>query len=1067
MEDTVTDEAGHDGLKRRTLLVGAAWSIPAVGMMTAAPAFATSTDRTIALTLSSGASLPAAGATSLQATVTKSTGGAFAGAPVSLTGPASAAFGSSNGTTNGSGQFTTTVDLGTPWATPGSTVTLTALSDGASSSLNPTVLGANLFALAGGYGTAAVQAERVFPSPVVQALGSLNFSVVLLKDGSVWAKGVNSRGQLGNGTTTDRSSWAVVPGVSDVVQIAAGRDIVFARRSDGSVWGWGANEVGQMANGGTNDVLSPAAIAGLSNVVKVSAGSVSGHALLSDGTVRSWGSNAAGQMGTGGTSSSSPVVSSNVSGVAQLATANRTVVALRTDGSVVSWGLNDRGQTGTGASATNVVTPTSVAGLSGVSAVTGGRESAGALLGNGAVKMWGMNDNGQLGDGTTTDRPTPVDVGGLTGVASIACAGLSTYALRSDGSVVAWGYNADGRLGDGSTTNRPNPVSVQGLSDHTISRLMNDNGQIDAVYFVVGLETLNLSASLPSVSAGSDAVVTATATSDSSPVANRVVQFSAGSDVRLSAASSTTGSDGKTSVVFTPAPSTVPGASIVLGASSSSASARTAVSVLGSNVLAIGGPWGASLTQTERVFPSPVVKAVSSDGFSFAALRDGTVWARGKNTKGQLGDGSTTDRTTWAVIPGLTDVIDVAAGDSHGFALLSDGSVRAWGANESGQLGDGTTTDRTTPVAVINVNGVVQLQSGPSNGWVRRSDGSVWAWGWNHVGQLGNGTAQSAGNPTPAAVQNVTNAAAISTSNWTCIVQLSDGTFVGWGDGRYGQLGDGTTTSRSTPAATLVGLTGVKKLVAGKESFYALLTDGTLKGWGMNDHGQVGDGTTTHALAPVAISGLSSVSDVNGAGRNGFALLSDGTLKGWGWNARGQVGDGSSGNDRTTPVTVRIPGGAGSLAFLRNGGFDGGTFFAATFSASSQVNLARGATVTVSSSFSTLVAGNAIDGDSRTRWSSDYNAANPDAQWLQLDLGGQRRIGKVVLNWENASAKEYTVDVSTDGTTWTTVSSSTTGAGGIENVSFSTVTARYVRLNLIKRNTTAGYSLWEVEVYES
>lgn len=1066
MADIHTETAQERGVGRRTLLVGAAWSVPAIGMMTSTPAFASSTDRTVALSLTSGSTLPAAGSTSLQVTVTSSGGSAFAGAPVTLTGPASATFGSSSGTTDGSGRFSTTVDLGTPWATPGSTVTLSALSDGASASTSPTVLGANLLAIAGGYGTAAVQTERVFPSPVEQALASLNFSIVLLKDGSVWAKGANSRGQLGSGTTSDRSAWAAVPGMSDVVQVTAGRDIVFARRSDGTVWGWGANEVGQMANGGSSDVLSPAAIAGLSDVVHVSAGAVSGHVVLSDGTVRSWGSNAAGQMGIGTTSSSSGLVTANVSNVTQLVTSNRTVIVLLGDGSVRAWGLNDRGQTGTGASTSTVPTPTLIAGLSNISALTGGRESSGALLSDGTVQMWGMNDNGQLGDGTTTDRSTPVAVSGVTSATSVASAGLSTYARLRDGSIVAWGYNGDGRLGDGSTTNRTTPVAVQGLSDHTISRLMNDNGQTNAAFFVIGLESLTVAANPATVSAGADATLTAVVTSASAAVANRTVQFTADSDVQLSRASSATGADGKASVIFTPAAWTRPGATIAFGASTVSASARASVSVLGSNMLGIGGPWGASLAQTERVFPSPVVKAVSSDGFSFAVLADGTVWARGKNASGQLGDGTTTDRSTWAVVPGLTNAIDVSSGYAHAFALISDGTVRAWGANESGQLGDGTTTNRTTPVPVINVSGVTHLQSGPSNGWVRRSDGSVWAWGWNHVGQLGNGTAQSAANPTPAAVTNVTNAVSITTSNWTCIVQLGDGTFVGWGDGSYGQLGDGTTTSRSTPASTLGGLTGVKKVVGGKETFYALLDDGSVKAWGMNDHGQVGDGTTTHALAPVAVSGLSSVADVTGAGRNGFALLTDGTLKGWGWNARGQVGDGTSGNDRTAPVTVRVPVGAGSIRFLRNAGFDGGTFFSATFTASSGTDLARGAAVTVSSTYSTLVAANAIDGDSRTRWSSDFNAANPDTQWLQVDLGGQRRVGKVVLSWETASAKAYTVDVSADGSTWTTVASTSSGAGGIENVTFSTVTARHVRLNLTQRNTSAGYSLWAVEIYE-
>lgn len=1068
MTETDLDTPRAAGPGRRTLLAGAAWSIPAVSLMATTPAHASSTDRTLAITLPAGASLPAADATAVRVTVTKRGGTPYAGAAVSLTGPAGATFAASSGSTDTSGLFATTVNLNTPWAVPGSTVSIVALSDGASATLSPTVLGANLFAIGAAYGTSAVQAERVFPSPVAQALASLNFSVALLEDGTVWTKGANSRGQLGNGTTTDRSTWAVVPGLSEVVEISAGRDIVFARRRDGSVWGWGANEVGQMANGGSADVLAPAAISGLSGVVQVVAAAVSGHALLSDGTVRGWGSNTAGQMGTGSTSNISGIVAaSGVSNVSQLAASNRTVVALRKDGFVYAWGQSDRGQTGTGASASSFATPNLIFGLTRVTSIAGGRESIAALLQDGSVRMWGMNDHGQLGDGTTTDRTTPTAVAGLTSVAAISAAGLSSYALRTDGTVVGWGYNGDGRLGDGTTTDRTSPVAMQGLNDHVISRLMNSNGQTDAVFLVVGRESLTVTAVPSTVSAGSDALLTAAVTTSTAAVANRTVQFSAASDVRLSAASSTTGADGKASVLFTPATSTSPGATIMLAASTASSTARASVTVLGSNLLGINGPWGASLVQTERVFPSPVVQAVSSDEFSLAALQDGTVWARGANSRGQLGDGTTTDRSTWEQIPGLAGVVDIAVGYAHGLALLSDGTVRSWGGNESGQLGDGTTTDRNTPVAVQNLTGVTHLRSGSSNGYVRRNDGSVWAWGWNHVGQLGNGTSQAAAFPVPAKVPNVSNAVNLFVTNWTCIAQLSNGSFVGWGDGRMGQLGDGTTTSRSTAAPTLSALSNVKKIVCGRETFYALLNDSSVRAWGFNDKGQVGDGSHTDAPSPVSVSGLSSIVDIAAAGRNAFALLSDGTLKGWGWNARGQLGDGTSGNDRATPVTMRVPSGARPLGLFRDSGFDGGAFFPATFSASGSVNLARGATATASSSYSGADAMYAIDANAATRWSSDFNAPNPDVQWFQVDFGGQRRVGKVVLNWETASAKEYSVDVSTDGSAWTAVASTATGAGGVETVTFATQTARYVRLALTRRNTTAGYSLWEVEVYES
>uniref|UniRef100_UPI003F555E0A discoidin domain-containing protein n=1 Tax=Peterkaempfera podocarpi TaxID=3232308 RepID=UPI003F555E0A len=123
--------------------------------------------------------------------------------------------------------------------------------------------------------------------------------------------------------------------------------------------------------------------------------------------------------------------------------------------------------------------------------------------------------------------------------------------------------------------------------------------------------------------------------------------------------------------------------------------------------------------------------------------------------------------------------------------------------------------------------------------------------------------------------------------------------------------------------------------------------------------------------------------------------------------------------------------------------------------------LSQGRTATASSeeNYGTP-ASNAVDGDTGTRWSS----AAADPQWLQVDLGAPAAVSQVVLTWEAAYAKAYQIQLSTDGTTWTSAYSTTTGAGGTETLNVSG-TARYVRLYGTARATGYGYSLWEFQVY--
>jgi alpha-tubulin suppressor-like RCC1 family protein len=247
---------------------------------------------------------------------------------------------------------------------------------------------------------------------------------------------------------------------------------------------------------------------------------------------------------------------------------------------------------------------------------------------------------------------------------------------------------------------------------------------------------------------------------------------------------------------------------------------------------------------------------------SVALKNDGTVWAWGSNSKGQLGNGTTTDRSTPVQVSTLVGITAVAAGASHSIALrnivgvINDGTIWAWGSNSNGQLGNGTTVDTWIPIQVSGLTGVTAIAAGSAHTVAVRNifslinDGTLWAWGSNGNGQLGNGTTTDSW--TPVMVSGLSLMTTIAAGFNHTIALMYNGVIWTWGNNSNGQLGDGTTTERWV-VAPISGLTGVMAIAAGTKNNIVLRNDNTLQAWGYNNKGQLGDGTTTDKLTPVLI----------------------------------------------------------------------------------------------------------------------------------------------------------------------------------------------------------------------
>lgn len=229
---------------------------------------------------------------------------------------------------------------------------------------------------------------------------------------------------------------------------------------------WGLNDRGQLGNGSTSDTGVPVRVSGLTGVAQVAAGGGHSCARLTGGGVQCWGDNLQGQLGNGSTAASSIAVNTGVTDASSIATGTLHTCALHSGGAVSCWGDNRYGQLGEGRTAFNYLAPNPVPGLTGVVGIAAGGWHTCALLGNGSVSCWGLNMQGQLGDGTVQSRYVPTPVTGLAGADGVATGDSHTCAT-SGGSALCWGDNTYNQLGDGSLMNQSAPVVVPGLSSVT------------------------------------------------------------------------------------------------------------------------------------------------------------------------------------------------------------------------------------------------------------------------------------------------------------------------------------------------------------------------------------------------------------------------------------------------------------------------------------------------------------------------------------------------------------------------------------------------------------------------
>ena len=848
----------------------------------------------------------------------------------------------------------------------------------------------------------------------ISAGGSFNdgHSLARASDGTVYAWGRGVYGQLGNGTTTDSNVPVAVKTVGTpmaaktITQISAGAGHSLALASDGTVYAWGQNTYGQLGNNVTTNSSSPVAVqttgtpmAGKS-IVNIAAGGYHSLALADDGTVYAWGYNPTGQLGNGATVDSRTPVAVKATGtpmagknIIKIAAGVHNSLALASDGTVYTWGRGEFGQLGNGTTTDSnipvavktVGTPMASKTIIGIS---GGPAYMLAVDSNGKVYGWGRNANGQLGSLSHTDSSVPVASQIPAGKSIIQVSaggwdGSHSLALTHDNIVYGRGRNSNGQLGNNSTSDSLAAVVAQ-------LNLMDTPSTPTQVVVEPGNAKATISWQSPVVTGGKSIVgyvlryrtigaVDWTTVDVAATVTSHAITGLTNDQIyQTQVAAKTTAGTGDFSNVVLVTPHAKPTITNVSPAIGPVAGGQN-VTITGTNFM----PKGKKIVQT-----------ANGSGYSLALASDGTVYAWGQNNYGQLGNGTTTDSNVPVAVKTVgtpmegKKIIQVSTKVWYSLALASDGTVYAWGLNGSGQLGDGTITHSSTPVAVKTIGTpmegktIVGIAAGASHSLALASDGKIYVWGGNAYGQFGNGVTTTS-SVVPVAVKTVgtpmegKQIVQVSNSGGAHMLALaSDGTVYAWGGNGDGRLGNGTTNNSNVPIA--VKTTGtpmdgktITQIAAGGGHSLALASDGTAYGWGLdgnyqigspgavdksipnevtipagkaivqiaagflhslalasdgtiysfggNNYGQLGRSTSTsnpHSIvfpAPVETASTpmngKTIVQVAAGSYHSFALASDGTMYAWGWNEHGQAGVGDGfGSDINLPAAVKTAG---------------------------------------------------------------------------------------------------------------------------------------------------------------
>ncbi|OYU83221.1 MAG: chromosome condensation regulator RCC1 [Flavobacterium sp. BFFFF2] len=685
---------------------------------------------------------------------------------------------------------------------------------------------------------------------------------------------------------------------------------VAAIKTDGTLWQWGGNFMGSVVN-------TPTQVGLANNWSQVASSTNFVLALKTDGTLWAWGDNQHGALGNGTTTNElNPIQVGSASNWSAVYVGGEQVVAKKTDGTLWNWGVTAAHVViGSGLTIDSFATTPAQIGAgfnwSTTKIDTGGLHTL-AVKPDGTLWAWGNNQFNQFGNGTAVSSTAPVQIGTDTDWRIANGGEGSSFAIKTNGKLYAWGIAGQGRLGLGTITGTvavPTQVgtdtdwkSVDGGNLQTLG--LKNSGALYAwgtnTFGQLGDGT-NTDKLVPTH------IGTATdwAKIISGEETNYVIKTDGTLYVSGSGADGELGTGNNQSVnVFT-----------ALACPTSTTQCWVTGSANNTHVAGIKADgtlwaWGGNFMGTQLNAPTQIgtdhdwASVATGDYFVVALKTNGTLWAWGDNQYGELGNGTANNEFNPVQVGTGTNWASISTGLKHVVARKTDGTLWTWGATVVHfAVGGNEAVDSflTTPTQVGTSNGwgTAYIAAGAFHTLIVKGDGTLWGWGNNLVNQLGNGNTTS--TTTPAQIGIDTDWRMVGPGWGSSFAIKTNGKLYAWGIGDI-RLGLGNLTSNVT-VPTQVGTDTDWKLVKGGNTLTtAIKTSGALYNWGNNHLGELGDGTTTDRVTPTHIGTATDWINAVAGDQQIYVLKPDGTVYVVGTNQNGELGTGS-----TTSVTVLTP----------------------------------------------------------------------------------------------------------------------------------------------------------------